>query len=939
LDNIWEIKKYDHLAAKEISQSLGISMPTAILLNQRGIKSTNEAEKFLNVKLQDLTDPFIITGIPEAVQRIERAINAEEKVVVYGDYDVDGICSTVLLSECLTELGCKVNYYVPNRFAEGYGLNSTAIEHLAEQGYNLIITVDCGITSITETEQAARCGMDVIITDHHTPQDVLPKAIAVINPKLDKQPENFNLAGVGVAFLLVRALCYGKIPDVRVFSWLDLVALATVADIVPVLGDNRILVKYGLEKLQETSRAGLRALMKETGLDGKPLLSWHIGFILAPRLNAAGRLGNAETSIELLLSKDPVKARDLAVMLCNLNSERRTIEEAIFKEAVLQVETVVNLEKEPVLVLAGDGWHQGVIGIVASRLSEKYTRPTILITWEGNIGKGSGRSNGEFDLYQALHYCRESLIQFGGHRLAAGLSIEKSQFSKFKFMMCELGKTIIVPEELQKKYRIDVELEYDDITKKLLNELNLIQPYGEANSCPCFALRANEISAPSLVGKNKEHLKFKIGSRALDAIAFNGSQFLDFPWQKCCQDIMFELEENEFRGKKNVQLKIRDMKCTYIPDNVRDKAQVTPLNTVSRRAEKEVNSGQPVLFVYPTYRSLVKHQMAIYNYFLPGIITTLHGRLSRETRITAREQLSSGKARIYLITQSYLKYYASKNNLPDNIHYIVLVWPQDEGKEYEELRNKFDVDIIPAMNKLDVKFIKKEWDFAALKRTLVYANRNQTLEKLNTRLPDVINETGVNDLSIRKLIRKQFSSSANGALVSDGSCTGLSTLENIDELILADVPYGSYEIAAMLDQVTATVELEMSLLFDQQDFKFNHSYLNRIYPDFNLVKDIWKYFKKTGCRSFTQELNELTNNITVFLQRHFSELDLLPVLQILSDLGLCQVMKKGSIMKIKFIKSEVSSLDISESPYYLEGLAEKKVFAGLEEKLYKYLVR
>ncbi|MEN6460079.1 MAG: hypothetical protein ABFC94_01735, partial [Syntrophomonas sp.] len=538
------------------------------------------------------------------------------------------------------------------------------------------------------------------------------------------------------------------------------------------------------------------------------------------------------------------------------------------------------------------------------------------------------------------HLCRESLLQFGGHRMAAGLSIEKSQFANFKAMMCELGKSIIFPEELQKKYRIDIELEYDDINNQLLNELNLIQPYGEGNSCPCFALRASEITELSLVGKNKEHLKFKIGVRSLDAIAFNGSQFSDLPWQDCCQDILFELEENEFRGNKNIQLKIRDMKCTFIPDNLGNKAGIKPLNMISRRAVREILAGQPVLFIYPTYRSLVKHEMAINNYFLPGIITILHGRLSREARIIAQEQLSSGTARIYLMTQPYLKYYASKYDIPENIHYIVPVWPQDEGKGWQKLGNKFDVDIIPALNIFNGKYIKKEWDFATLKRTVVYANRNRTLEKLNARLPDVINETGVKSLSVRKLMRRQFLTAATGALVSDGACIGgLSTLENIDELILADVPYGSYEIASMLDQVSATVDFEMSLLINQQDLNFNRSYLNRIYPEVNLVKDVWKYFKTTGYQPVTQELTELANNIASFLQRQLATSDLLPVLQILSDLGLCQVKKKGSIMKIKFIKREISSLDISESPYYLEGLAEKRTFAKLEVELHKYLVR
>ncbi|MGI5920148.1 MAG: single-stranded-DNA-specific exonuclease RecJ [Syntrophomonadaceae bacterium] len=936
----WDLQKYDQYIVDAISQQLGISRTIAILLNQRGIDSVAQAKRFIQAELEDLTEPTMLTGITVAVQRIEKAILAGEKVVIYGDYDVDGICSTVLMVECLTALGCQVGYYVPSRFIEGYGLNCNSVEYLAQRGYSLLITVDCGITSVEETKLAKSYGMEMIITDHHTLPKTLPEAVAVINPRLDNNCDNSNLAGAGVAFALVRALCKGKIPDDQVFNWLDLVALATIADIVPLLGDNRILVKHGLDKLQNTSRMGLKALFSETGLDGIALTPWHVGFVLAPRLNAAGRLDNAATSIELLLCQNLQIAKNLAAQLCALNNQRRAIEDNIFKEAVFQVDIDSNLKKQPILVLAAEGWHQGVIGIVASRLADRYNRPVILISWEGNQGHGSGRSHGDFDLYQALYECRECLLQFGGHRLAAGLSIEKDQFGDFQKMMWEQGRTIAREKEIR-KYRIDIELEYDDINNKLLEELKLLHPYGEGNPYPSFAMRAAKINNPLLVGKKKDHLKCKIGSRNLDAIAFNGAGLINLPWRSCCQDIVFNLEENEFRGSRFIQLNIKDMKCSFTPDKPGKKSSVASLYEVCRKAAQQIHVNQPVLFVYPTYRSLTKHLWAVNRFFLPGAVKVLHGRLQDSTRKAVQKQFFSGEAGIFLITEPYFKYLSHRASLPDNLHYIVLIWLQDENQEWGKLGQRFELDKIPAWNSpLGNVQIRKGWHYSGSKRTIVYANRLQTLEKLNNRFAHVSREAGITSLSSRRLIRREFYNARTGALICDGACTSdFWPLENVDEVVFADVPYGNFEVAALLEQVKNNEGLEISLLFDQQDITFNRSYLSKTYPNIRAIKDVWFYFQQTGCKPITAELKEITGKISSFLEQPFSPSHLLPILLILSELGLCQAKKKGSIMEIKFTRSATSILDISESPYYLEGVAEKKAFCRLENELHKYLTR
>jgi len=934
IDSIWEIKECEDSNIEEIKSKLGLSTIVARLLIQRGINTYDKASKFIYGKLEDLSDPFNLSGMQVAVDRIEMAINNKEKVVIYGDYDVDGICSILLLKKCLKVLGCEADYYIPDRFAEGYGLNLQAIEKLAAQGYKLLITVDCGISSVEEVNKAVALGMDVIMTDHHTPAKELPPAAAVINPKLDNDQDSQDLAGVGVAFKLAMALCRDKTPAGLVFEWLDLVALATVADIVPLLGDNRILVKYGLKQLKDTKIKGLKALINETGLQGKELAPWHIAFVLAPRLNAAGRLKNARLCVELLLAEDDIKAAEFAENLCNINNERKLIEESIYKEAILQINTMGDLEKEWVLVLGGENWHRGVIGIVASRISEKYNRPVILISWEGETGRGSGRSIEGLNIYEALFSCRQYLVQYGGHKMAAGLELNKNNFTVFKQKICKFVKENITAEKLYKRQNIDSEIELDEINQDLLKEMELLKPYGEGNPCPRFALRSVEIGSSILVGKNREHFKARIISGDFEGIAFNRPEFKKLPLNECYCDAVCEVGENEFRGKKNIQLKIKDMKCTFLPDNLNSSYSINEeFSSIIKRSVNEIINKRTVLLIYPTHRSLVKHKIVLENFFRSHMLQELHGRLFLPEREKVKKEFELGVSKIFLTTESFLKYYLMHKKLPENLNHIVQFWPQDIKREWINCQNTFDIETYHGI-KRNLKWIQAEWDFDNSKRTVVYTSRVRTIEKLSRELSNIIIEAGVKEVRKRKALHRQFMTSSSTVLVWDGGCTGgLCNIDKIDEVFFADVPYSSYETMLMLDQIVTEDEVKVVALFQQDDLDYNRSYLERLFPGLQTIKTVLHYFKNVRKNPVRLEINKLVQSIADFTDRDFRASDLFPVLYILVDLGLCHVKKKGSIIEIKFINTDKQVLDVSNSPYYLEGLAEKNAFARWEKEI------
>ena len=932
---IWEVKSYDYKMAEGISSELGISPLGAGLLVQRGVKTPEEAGYFLHAGLKDLQDPFSLIGIKPAAERIKQAIAAGENIVIYGDYDVDGVCSIVLLKQCLEMLGGRVDYYVPDRFSEGYGLNIEAVEKLASTGCKLLISVDCGITSIAEVEKAVSLGMEVIISDHHTPGQELPPAMVIINPKLGSSQEMADLCGAGVVFKLCQALCPEYALD-KQSCWLELAALATVADVVPLSGENRILVKYGLMRLPQSNNVGLQALIKENGLEGKKLLSWHIGFVIAPRLNSAGRLESAGSSIELLLTDDPVKASEMAAYLCNLNQQRRMIEENIYQEALLQVEKEIKLEEEMVLVLGEEGWHPGVTGIVASRLCEKYRRPAILINWEQDLGKGSCRSLPGLNIYQALSACSSHLIQFGGHRAAAGLSIHKDYFTSFRQAMNQWVKDNISREELYPRLWVDAEVEPGDISEDFLKELQQLEPFGEGNPGPRFVIRAVEIETASLIGKERDHFKARLAQMGIEIIAFNRPDLIQQPLDTCRQDILFEPEENEFRGIKRLQLKLSDMKNSYLPDDKRETVEPgLELLLALRQSSEEVQAGRPVMFICPTYRTLVKYRLLLKSYFRTPVLRELHGNLDPRLVQTLINELSQGENRIYLVTMAFIKYYMRTRSLPDKLKNIFLLWSNHSDEptnEYLQGRNLYSLGTVE-----EPRIMPGKPDFDKGRRILVYANRNTTLRSFTSSKQRLSIEAGVNDMRKRNTIRRTFLQTPEGILLSDGVNTGAVRLSNTD-VFFADIPYSIYEAQMVMDQLAAGEDREAQALFDRDDLDFNRHYLQRTYPAAELIRKVLVYFKKLQRNPLHADIEKLSSSIGNYLQTDFKPADLIPVLHIMAELGLCQFKKKGSIMAIKFIKSQNSTVNLGDSLYYLEGQVEKKEFTRWERELNRKLL-
>lgn len=925
----WEIKTCDYQQARELSQRVGISPLVAELLVQRGIATPEDADYFLNADLKDLQNPNSLTGIKPAVSRIREAIRRGEKIAVYGDYDVDGICSIVILKQCLERLGALVEYYVPDRFSEGYGINLQAVRKIADEGFRLLITVDCGITSVSELELANTMGLDVIISDHHTPAAELPPALAIINPKLGSTRELEDLCGAGVVFKLCQSL-YSELGLNMIDSgWLELAAMATVADVVSLRGENRILVKYGLQRIPETGNCGLRALIKESGLTAKTISSWHIGFILAPRLNSAGRLQNARSSVELLLSQNEDKATELAALLCNLNNERKMIEETVYKDALLQVDREVNLEENSVLVLAGEGWHQGVTGIVASRLCEKYRRPAIVISWEGDRGRGSCRSLPGLSIYQALFACRNYLLQFGGHHAAAGLSIQKECFTQFRQAMDQWVKKNIDMEATIPRTLADAELEPDEVNETLLQDLRKLEPFGEGNPSPRFIIRGAKVEAANLLGKQNEHFKARLEPGGVEIIAFNKSEMIKYPLDTCLQDILFEPQENEFRGIKRIQLKLSEMKSSYLPD---DKRALTEYGRSMLRAVHkgvaEINAGRPVVFIFPTYRSLAKHKLMLSGFLPAALLIEICGHINPLKRRSLMNEFAQGRNRMFLVTSAFSSYYSRNHRIPKNLQYVFTLYPEHLSKEIQE--HYKECNVYSLQSECNPRILPGKADFDNKQRVLLYANRSTTLSTFaGTGRLSI--EAGVIDIRKRKAIRRNFMQ-YGGILISDGASTGFAGLEATDAYF-ADAPYSCYETQMVMSQLAASQERNALILFERSGLQFNRNYLERCYPGTELLKGVLNYFRSKGYSPLTTSIEQLSSDIETYLQRNFKPADLVPVLDILADVGLCQFTKKGSIMAIKFIKSDNSTVNLRNSLYYMEGQAEKKEFSRWEKEL------
>lgn len=564
INKIWRLGQKNPALQAILARELGISEIVAQILINRGVLTVEEARAFLHNDLTSLHDPFLLRDMEAAVRIIVEILQNEQKIVVFGDYDVDGITSSSLLVKVLRELGARAEYYLPDRLKEGYGLNKDAVKRLAEQGFSLMITVDCGISCPEETALAASLGMKVIITDHHEPPESLPQADAVINPKQHNCPYPFKeLAGVGVAFKLAQALYKTLCPleEARVLEHLDLVALGTVADIVALKGENRILVKYGLPRIGPFSGVGLRALIDVCGLAGKELTAGQVGYTLAPRLNAAGRMGSASLGAELLLTEDTARAAEIAHLLNEENARRQKTEEEICQEAIAMLEQEGGPRQRRIILLAGK-WHSGVIGIVASRLVEKYYLPVVMVALEDDMGKGSARSIPGFNLHEALTVHQQYLEKFGGHNQAAGFSVKPENIPALRQALEAYADTVITEDMLIPSLELDSLINLNDIDFGLLEQLEKLAPFGHQNRGPTLACQGASVVQSQGVGTNGAHLKIRLRSTRglLDGIGFNLGSYQESLASGETVDLAFALDRNTWQGRTTVQLQLKDIK-------------------------------------------------------------------------------------------------------------------------------------------------------------------------------------------------------------------------------------------------------------------------------------------------------------------------------------------------------------------------------------------
>ena len=502
----------------------------------------------------------------KAVCRIKDALEKKEKITIYGDYDVDGITSIAILYKHLTSMGFEVDYYIPDRIQEGYGVNREALDKIKENGTGVVITVDTGITAVEETEYAKSIGMDIIITDHHECKETIPEAIAAIDPKRKDCKYPFkNLAGVGVAFKLIQALDENSSVETLMSKYADLVCLGTVADISPLVDENRIIVTKGLEKFKNTENIGLKALLDVSITNNKAITTSSIGYIIAPRINASGRLGCASRSVEMFLTQDKDKAYELANNLCEENVIRQQTEQRMFAEALEYIEKNPQIKDDQVLVIPHENWHHGIVGIVSSKITEKFYRPSILFAIDGDEAKGSGRSVSGFNLFEALENSSDILEKFGGHELAAGLSIKTENIEKFRAAINsqKLGK--IDEQSLIPTVSVDAVIKPSYITMETVDEINRLQPFGVDNPSPVFAVRNIKIHKISTMSEGK-HLRMTLlkDNKFFDAVGFGMGEYFNHLQEGDFVEVAFGLDINDYKGFKNVQLILKDIKLVDV---------------------------------------------------------------------------------------------------------------------------------------------------------------------------------------------------------------------------------------------------------------------------------------------------------------------------------------------------------------------------------------
>lgn len=557
----WECYEVDEKELKEFMQKYNLNELLARVLLNKGITNKEDIDLFMSPTRKDFHNPFLMPDMEIAVNRILKAIDNNEKIIIYGDYDADGITSITVLKSFLEERGLEVDSYIPNRLDEGYGLNKEAIKKIFDDGHRLMITVDCGISGIDEVDYANSLGMEVLITDHHEPAQTLPNALAVVDAKRKDNEYPFNqLAGVGVVFKLIQAIAIKlNLDEKEYLKYLDIVCIGTISDIVPLVDENRVIAKLGLKLVNQTRNIGLKALLEVVGF--KSIDSGTISFGVAPRINACGRMGHEQIALDLFLAKDYETAKKLAIKLNEYNTERQSIEKRIFDEAKEKIENEEN--NNACIIVGGEGWHHGIIGIVASKVTDMYFKPSILICFEKDIGKGSGRSIPGFDLHEALMNCSAELEKFGGHAMAVGVTVAKDKFNEFKTKLEEYAKKCDI-DKIVPIINIDSEIQIKNIDIDSVKSLKTLEPFGEANKTPLFLFKNLKINSIRALSEGK-HLKLtlKEDNFMIDAIGFNMGELSEKYLLDDKVDIVGSLEINSFNGNDSIQIVMKDLRKSY----------------------------------------------------------------------------------------------------------------------------------------------------------------------------------------------------------------------------------------------------------------------------------------------------------------------------------------------------------------------------------------
>lgn len=557
----WECYEVDENKVEKLSRKYSLSNLIAKILVNRNIIEDEKVNVFLNPTRKDFYNPFLMPDMEKAVDRIIKAIENKEKIMIFGDYDVDGITSITVLKKFLLDRNAIVSEYIPNRLDEGYGLNKEAIKKIVDEKFDLMITVDCGISGIEEVEYANSLGIETIVTDHHEPGESLPNAIAVVDAKRKDNKYPFNqLAGVGVVFKLIQAISQKMgLEEKEHLKYLDLVCVGTISDIVPLVDENRTIAKLGLKLVEVTKNIGLKTLLEMAGY--KKIDSFAISFGIAPRINACGRMGYASEALNLFLTKNEEEARKIAKDLNEFNSKRQEIEKKIFDEATQQIES--NSNDNDVIILGKENWHHGVIGIVSSKITELYFKPSILICFEGETGKGSGRSVPGFDLYEALSKCSSHIERFGGHSMAIGITLKKDEFDNFKKDFEDYAKNSNISDIIP-IISIDEEITLKDISVRDVAELKLLEPYGEANKTPLFLCKNLKIQSIRALSEGK-HLKLSLKEENfwVDAIGFNLGHLSEEYRIGDKIDVVGTLEINQYNGRESIQINLKDIRKSY----------------------------------------------------------------------------------------------------------------------------------------------------------------------------------------------------------------------------------------------------------------------------------------------------------------------------------------------------------------------------------------